>query len=445
MISVQEALDRILSYVQVLPAEDKPLLEALGQVLDEDIDAGFDIPPLDNTAMDGYAVRAEDTAGATPDSPRDLRVTGEVAAGYQFQGRVEPGAAVRIMTGAPIPDGADSVVPFEETDEPFDKAPERTQKLTANVRIFKEARPGANIRYAGEDLHAGQTIVRRGTVLRASEIGVIASVGRASVRVIRRPLVAVLSTGDELLELGRPRTGARIYDSNAHSVGALVQRHGGVPKLLGIAKDTVEALTAKIHEGLDADMMITSAGVSRGDYDVVKDVLAREGEIAFWTVAMKPGKPLAFGCFRPQGRPSGSTAGRTVPHIGLPGNPVSSMVAFELFGRPAMFKMMGKTDWRRPVVRAVAEDEITNRDDPRVFFARCLVTEREGRYYASLTGSQGSGILTSMMRANGLTIIPPDVDVVRLGDEIDVLMLDWSRGEEWGSYLAADDRARGLF
>jgi molybdopterin molybdotransferase len=282
-------------------------------------------------------------------------------------------------------------------------------------------------------VRSGEVVVHRGTVIRASEIGVIASLGRASVRVIRRPVVAVLSTGDELLAPGEERSGARIFDANAHSVGSLVLRHGGVPRLLGIARDTVDALTAKIKEGLDADMLVTSAGVSRGDYDVVKDVLAREGEIDFWTVAMKPGKPLAFGCFYPDGE-----GGRRVPHIGLPGNPVSSMVAFELFGRPAILKMMGKRDWRRPVVRAVAEERIVNRDDPRVFLARCFVTERDGRYYASLTGAQGSGILTSMMRANALTIIPAEVDVVEPGEEIDVLMLDWSRGEEWGSYLSTE-------
>ncbi|HET8944771.1 MAG TPA: gephyrin-like molybdotransferase Glp, partial [Dehalococcoidia bacterium] len=343
MISVDEALSRILSYVDILPAEEVTLVEALGQVLDEEITAGFNIPPLDNTAMDGYAVRAADTEGAGAESPVRLRVIGEVAAGYEFAGHVEPGTAVRIMTGAPIPAGGDAVVPFEETDEPFDKAPERSRKLDGTVKVFKAARPGANIRHSGEDLKAGEVVVRRGTVLRPSEIGVIASVGRGTVRVIRRPVVAVLSTGDELLEPGQERTGARIYDSNAHSVASLVRRYGGVPRLLGIAKDTVEALTAKIHEGLDADMLITSAGVSRGDYDVVKDVLAREGEIDFWTVAMKPGKPLAFGCFYPDG-----SGGRRVPHIGLPGNPVSSMVAFELFGRPAMMKMMGKQDWRRP-------------------------------------------------------------------------------------------------
>jgi molybdopterin molybdotransferase len=243
--------------------------------------------------------------------------------------------------------------------------------------------------------------------------------------VIRRPVVAILSTGDELVEAGKSKPPAKIYDANAHSVGALVRRCGGVPRLLGIAKDTVKALTAKIHEGLDADMLITSAGVSRGDYDVVKEVLAQEGDIDFWTVAMKPGKPLAFGCFQ--------KGGRRVPHIGLPGNPVSSMVTFELFGRPALMKMMGKTNWRRPTVKAVAEERIVNRGDERRFYARCIVREKEGRYYASLTGPQGSGMLTSMVHANGLTVIPPEVDEVQPGEEIEVIMLDWSQGEEWGT------------
>jgi molybdopterin molybdotransferase len=425
MISIEEALERILGYVSVLDAEEKHPLGALGQVLDEDIVATFDIPPRDNTSMDGYAVRAEDTAGASESSPRELSVIGEVAAGYLFEGEVAPGTAVRIMTGAPIPAGADSVVPFEETDEPFEKPPEKAQALAAKVRVFKAAKAGNNVREAGQDVRAGELVLAKGTVLRPPEVGVIASLGRDRVRVIRRPEVAVLSTGDELLDPGEPLQPAKIYDANQYSIAALVGRFGGVPRLLGVAKDTVEDLTASVREGLGADMLVTSAGVSRGDYDIVKDVLAREGEVAFWTVALKPGKPLAFGSFRHDGR--------RVPHIGLPGNPVSSMVAFELFGRPAILKMMGKTDWSRPIVKAIAEERIENAGDPRVYFARCVVTERDGRYYARLTGSQGSGVLTSMTRANGLTIIPADVDVVEPGSEIDVLMLDWSFGEESGA------------
>jgi molybdopterin molybdotransferase len=377
--------------------------------------------------MDGYAVRAADTEGATEGAPRELRVIGEVAAGYLFDGGVGPGEAVRIMTGAPMPAGTDSIVPFEETNEPFEKAPQESRSIAASVQIYKATRPGNNVREAGQDVQKGRTVIRKGTTLRPADIGVIASLGLDRVRVIRRPVVGVLSTGDELLDPGQPREPGKIYDANQYSVAALVERFGGVPMLLGVAKDNIDDLTARVHKGLAADMLVTSAGVSRGDYDIVKDVLAREGKVAFWTVAMKPGKPLAFGVFEKDGR--------RVPHIGLPGNPVSSMVAFELFGRPAILKMMGKTDYRRPVVRAIAEDRIENVGDPRTYYARCIVAEREGRYYARLTGAQGSGVLTSMARANGLAIIPADVDIVEPGKEIDVLMLDWSRGEEHGSFL----------
>jgi len=425
MISVDEALERILSYVSVLEPEEKRILAALGQVLTEDMIAPFNIPPLDNSAMDGYALQAASTAGASRSAPVVLRVVGELAAGYVFEGEVTPGAAVRIMTGAPVPRGADAVVPFEETEESVHKAPTAMRRIDEGVRILREARAGSNIRRAGEDIREGQRVLVKGVVLRPAEIGLLASIGRTTVKVVRRPVVAVLSTGDELVEVGQPLPPGRIYDSNVYSLAALIDRYGGIPKVLGIARDTVEALVAKIHQGLDADMLLTSAGVSRGDYDMVKDVLAREGEIDFWTAAMKPGKPLAFGIFR-----SGQ---RRIPHIGLPGNPVSSMVSFELFARPAILKMMGKTHWQKPTIRAIAKERIVNRDDPRRYYARCVVTEEGGRYYASLTGPQGSGILSSMAIANALTVIPEDVDVVEPGEEITVMMLDWSQGGEWGT------------
>jgi len=425
MISVDEALERILNYVSVLEPEEKPILEALSQVLAEDVIAPFNIPPLDNSAMDGYAVQAASTVGASRSSPVELQVVGELAAGYVFEGEVTPGTAVRIMTGAPVPRGADAVVPFEETEEAAHKAPTTARRIDEGVRILTEARPGSNIRRAGEDIREGQRVLAKGVVLRPAEIGVLASIGRVMAKVVRRPVVAVLSTGDELVEVGQPLPPGRIYDSNVYSLAALIERYGGIPKVLGIATDTVEALVDKIHQGLDADMLLTSAGVSRGDYDMVKDVLAREGEIDFWTAAMKPGKPLAFGFFR-----SGQ---RRIPHIGFPGNPVSSMISFELFARPAILKMMGKTHWQKPAIRAIAKERIVNRDDPRRYFARCVVSEEGGRYYASLTGPQGSGILSSMAAANALTVIPEDVDVVEPGEEITVMMLDWSQGEEWGT------------
>ena len=415
MISVEEALRRVLDNVSLLAPEAKPILDALGQVVAEDVISAIDIPPLDNTAMDGYAVRTADTHGASEQSPVTLRVVGELAAGYLFDGTVEPGTAVRIMTGAPMPPGADAVVPFEETDEPSGRAFGSFAKSRGVVGILKAASAGANIRRAAEDIRRGQAIIRAGAVLHPAQVGVLASLGNATVRVHRRPVVAILSTGDEVREPGQPLAPGQIYDSNAYSIAAMVLANGGVPKQLGIAKDTVEALTAKLREGLDADMLVTSAGVSRGDYDVVKDVLAKEGEVDFWTVRMRPGKPLAFGAF--------ASGGRRVPHIGLPGNPVSSMVSFELFGRPAIFKMLGRSDWQRPRVRAIAEESIPNTDGRRVF-ARAIVTQRDGRYYAALTGPQGAGVLTSMAVANALAVVPEDVPGVQLGDEVEVMLLD---------------------
>ena len=420
MISVEEALTRILGYVHVLEPEERPLLDALGQVLAEDVVAGYDIPPLDNTAMDGYAVRAVDTEGASPERPAHLRVVGELAAGHLYEGEVAPGTAVRIMTGAPLPAGADAVVPFEETDEPAGREFGSFAKPVASVAIYRAVGKGDNVRYAGEDIRKGATVLTKGATLRPAHIGALANLGRATVKVIRRPVVAILSTGDELVPLGEPLPPGKIHDSNNYSISALVRQSGGIPKPLGIARDSVEELTAKIRSGLDADMLLTSAGVSRGDYDVVKDVLAREGEIDFWTVRMRPGKPLAFGTF-----PSGN---RRVPHIGFPGNPVSSMISFELFARPAIFKMMGRSGWERPTLRAVVEGRIVNRDGRRIF-ARAVVRERDGRYYASLTGPQGSGILTSMVVANALAIVPEDVAAVEPGEEATVMMLNWSHDE----------------
>lgn len=420
MISVEEARERILAFFSRLEPERKPILEAPGQVLAEDIVAPFDIPPLDNTGMDGYAVRAADTAGATEVAPATLRIVANLAAGYVHETPVGPGEAVRIMTGAPIPPGADAVVPFEETDEVL-RGPNERPTGGDSVTIFKAAHPGANIRNRAGDVGTGSTILSAGRVLRPSEVGLLASVGLSHVSVFRRPVVAVLSTGDEVTLPGKPLLPGRIYDANSPSIAALISSFGGIPRVMGIARDTIDDLTEKIHQALDADMLVTSAGVSRGDFDVVKDVLAAEGSIDFWTVRMRPGKPLAFGAFR-------APDGRQVPHLGLPGNPVSSMVSFELFGRPAIFKMLGRSGWERPILRAIVRQRVVN-TDPRRFYGRCIVTQGEdGRWYADLTGPQGSNILTSMSAANALTVIPETVEVVEAGEEIDVMMLDWQHG-----------------
>ncbi len=421
MLPVEDAAERILSFCAPLPAERLAIEDAVGQVLATDISAPFDIPPHDNTAMDGYAVQSDSTDGAAESNPVRLKVIGELAAGYLFDGSVGPGEAVRIMTGAPMPDGADTIVPFEETDEIGLRAPGQEHAAIDDVGILKAAGPGNNIRRRGEDVRQGQQVLDAGAVLRGPQVAVLASLGVGEVDVIRRPRVAILSTGDELLTPGEPPAPGKIYDSNSYGLSALVSQYGGIPKRFGIAQDTIPALTAKINEALETcDLVITSAGVSRGDFDVVKEVLAREGAIDFWTVKMKPGKPLAFGEFA-------APDGRRVPHIGLPGNPVSSLLAFELFGRLAIQQMMGRRPQPRPIVRAIAEEDIVNTDWRRVYARAILEQDAEGRWHARLTGPQGSGVLTSMALASGYAVCPEDRERVHAGEECDVIMVDWDQ------------------
>jgi len=413
MISVEEALGKILDFVGVLEEEEKPLLDGLGQVLAEDVYAPFDVPPQDNSAMDGYAVQAGSIEGASYEAPKILRVVGEIGAGSVPKVKVEPGTSVRIMTGASLPQGADVVVPFEATDEVDRK---RTSLSEAEIGIRSSLPGGSNIRRSGEDIAKGELVMKRGSVLRPAELGVLASLGKGVVSVIRRPVVGILATGDEVLDISQPLLPGRIYNSNTYSLAAQVLGYGGIPKPLGVAPDEVGQLSKALCLALDCDMLITSGGVSLGDYDVVKQVLAAEGDISFWTVRMKPGKPLAFGTFKRDN-------GKKVPHLGLPGNPVSSMITFEVFARPAIAKMMGKRSWAKPSIMAILEDSIENNDGRRVF-ARVVVRKREGKHFASLTGPQGSGVLTSMTKANGLAIIPETTEEVKPGTIVEVMMLD---------------------
>jgi len=394
MLSVEEALEQVLAMFHPLEAEHVPLLEALGRVLAEDIIAIGDIPPHANTAMDGYAMQAADLRNAGPESPKRLRVIENLAAGYLAAERVTPGTAIRIMTGAPLPEGADAVIPFEATQQDGEW-----------VDCFAEMPLGANIRPAGEDIHAGERPLTRGARIRPQEVGMLAALGYGEVAVFRRPRVAVLATGDELVAVNAPLLPGKIRNSNSYSNAAQVLQYGGIPLMLGIAQDTVNDLTAKIHAGLaqGADLLITSGGVSVGDFDVVKKVLAAEGEISFWRVRMKPGKPLAFG--RITAEVNG--AQRTVPVLGMPGNPVSTMVSFELFARPAILTMLGLTDIHKPTFEAILDQEIP-RKDARRHYVRVHITRGADGLHATPTGDQGSGILSSMVRANGLAIIPEE-------------------------------------
>ncbi len=399
MLSVEKALERILREFHPLEPERVPILEALDRVLAEDVCANVDIPPYANSSMDGYAVQAADTAGVSREAPVRLLVVGGVPAGYVSEKEVTPGTTICITTGAPIPPGADGVVRVEDTEAEGEW-----------VTIFAEAPRGQYIRPAGEDVRKGELVLWRGTFVRPQEIGMLATLGRKDVLVMRRPRVAILATGDEVVEVDAPLAPGKIRNANSYSNAAQVVKYGGIPILLGIARDRAPELTQKIRAGLEqgVDLFLTSGGVSMGDFDLVKNVLAAEGTIDFWKVRMKPGKPLAFGQID------------GVPFLGLPGNPVSVMVSFEMFVRPAILKMLGVTEWERPVVEATLMDAIPHKDERR-HYLRVRLEYRDGAYYAYLTGEQGSGILSSMVKANALAVIPEEWDHVSAGARVNCL------------------------
>ena len=415
MLSVEEAYERILASFSPLEAEEVPLMQSLGRVLAQDVYSPLDLPPLANSAMDGYAVLHRDIERAGKDSPVVLSVIGLVAAGQVSSQQVTPGDAIRIMTGAPIPAGADTVIPFEETDEVQRR---RTGLPLDQVAILAGLPLGSNVRPSGEDVRSGELVLEAGVPIRAAEVGVMASLGLDQAKVVRSPVVSILATGNELAMAGEALGPGQIYDSNSFSVAASVLAAGGTPRLLGIARDNLEDLHGKLVEAEGSDLVITSAGVSKGDYDIVKDVLDQRGEINFWSVRMRPAKPLAFGHLKSDG-------GKQSPLLGLPGNPVSAMVAFEMFARPAIRRMRGLKELERPRVQGVLTGPIHNYDGRRVY-ARVEVTRENGVYYAAPAGPQGSNILTSMSRANGLAICPEDLPSKDQGETVQIIMLDWN-------------------
>ncbi len=413
MISVEEARAYILQHFAPLEPERVDLLDALDRVLTQDIFSPINVPPHNNSAMDGYAVRAEDIRGASPQNPIRLRVVADLGAGYVPSTGVTQGTAIRIMTGAVMPPGADTIVRFEDTSEAVSQ--KASGKGSGAVEILSAPERGTSVRLAGEDIRQNEIVLPKGTTLRPSEIGLLASIGQSKVAVHRRPRVAILATGDELVAIDEPLTEGKIRNSNEYSNAAAVLKAGGIPIRLGIARDNVEDLTRKIRAGIDAgaDLFITSAGVSVGDYDIVKDVLNTEGEMHFWQVNMKPGKPLAFGI-----------VGKT-PLLGLPGNPVSALISFETFARPAILTMLGKTRFARPYVNAILRDRAENNAGRRNYIRVHVSRNDNGEYVATTTGEQGSGILSSVTRANGLLEMPPDVLEYRPGDRVRVTMLDY--------------------
>lgn len=402
MISVEEARRIILENIRPLKeTEAKEMCSCLGRVLAFDLMAKENIPPFSNSAMDGFAARAKDLAGASRENPKTLEVIESLAAGYTARRSVGSMRAIRIMTGAPLPKGADSVVMVEDT-----------KNKEEFVIIFKEVEKGENVRYAGEDVKKGEIVIKNGTVLKSGHIGLLASLGAGKIKVFRQPRVAILATGDELVEIGQRLSPGKIRNSNAYSLYGQALKMAALPILLGIARDNKKDLEQKIRKGLSADMLLVSGGVSVGDYDFVKDVLKDLGtQMKFWRVAMKPGKPLAFGMMN------------GVPVFGLPGNPVSSMISFEQFVRPALLKMSGAREISRFYLPAIAKEDFEKKKGLR-YFLRVILENKDGQLYASLTGPQGSGILKSMALANGIMELPEDMEVLRKGEKAKVTYLD---------------------
>jgi len=400
MIQVEEALDTILSKIKFKGVEKVPLGQALGRVLAEDVVSRVNNPPLDNSAMDGYALIAEDIQSATPENPVKLDVVEEIAAGYTAKGVLKPGQAMRIMTGAPIPSGANAVLMQEDT-----------QKDGNAILCLDKADVDENIRMAGEDVKIGEEVIKKGTTLSPAHIGMMAVVGRSQIAVGQRPIVSILSTGDEILELDETPEGPQIFNSNGHMLAAQIKSAGGIPVYLGIAKDTEKDLMEKFESALKADVVVSSGGVSVGDYDLVKSSLQKMGQdMLFWKVAMKPGKPLAFGRI-------GDT-----PIFGLPGNPVSSFVSFEQFVRPSLRKTMGCSDLSHKTVQAKLTRTI-HKKPGRLHFLSSIVSWADGEYTVTPAGEQGSGILKSAANANGLLIFPLEAEEIKQGQEVAVQLL----------------------
>ncbi|MFW5940986.1 MAG: gephyrin-like molybdotransferase Glp [Chloroflexota bacterium] len=410
-LTVADALAMVLAGVDVLPGERVPLLRALHRVLAEPVVAQDSLPPFANSAMDGYAVRAGDVAGASRGTPATLRVVGDIAAGSDEDVVLHAGTAARIMTGAPLPEGADAVIPVEDTSEPWRDV---ERPLPEQIEIYREVGSGDYVRYPGEDIEAGTEVLPAGHLLRPQEIGVLASLGVAQVPVIRQPRIGVLATGDELIAVEEPLRPGKIRNSNGYAQTAQVSGLNAEPVDLGVAGDSEQEVRSRLQAGLDAgvDLFVSSAGVSVGAYDVVKAVLEQEGNVGFWRVRMRPGKPLAFGTYA------------RIPYLGLPGNPVSAMVSFERFVRPAILKMAGHTELERPRVTVTVTEALSS--DGRESYLRAHVTRGEdGDYLATTTGSQGSHIMTSLVKANALVIVPEGVTEVAAGQRLEALMIDW--------------------
>ena len=413
LLNVDTALANILANMKTLLAETVSLPESHDRVIAEDIVSPIDLPPFDNSAMDGYAIRYEDSAAAAPVNPVTLSVAMDILAGSAPDGSLESGQAARIMTGAPVPACATAIIPVEDTDDDWSKGED--SPLPAEVRLYRQLAAGENIRSAGENIAAGATVMAAGTVIGPAEIGMLAGIGCPRVEVIRQPKVAILSSGDELVDIYDELTPGKIRDTNGYTLAGLIRQAGGIPIRLPIAKDSLDSIRALYRRALEInpDLLISTAGVSVGAADLVREVMNELGDIDFWRINMRPGKPLAYGTI--QG----------IPFFGLPGNPVSTMVTFEVLVKPALAKIAGRP-FKRETVKAITAG--TLKSDGRRSYNRVILSQENGRIMAQTTGIQSSGALMSMVKADGLAIIPEGTTDVPPGSELNVILLrrpDW--------------------
>lgn len=402
MIPVSEARRIILENISLLGTEVAALDDCLFRVLAEPVAARRDVPPTDNSAMDGFALTALATMGASDGNPVSLPIVRTIRAGDLAGPPIQEFETVRIMTGAPVPEGVDTVVMVEDT-----------YVEAESLILTKPVQKGANIRQAGEDIKTTDEVLPAGRPLRPADLGLVASQGIAQLKVYRRPEVAILATGDEVVSLGEVPHEAQIYSSNSHTLSALVAECGAIPRQLGIGRDDPDHLAAMIEEGLQSDVLVTAGGISMGDYDYLKEVFSRNGiEVLFWKVAQKPGKPMTFGLRHGK------------PVFALPGYPVSAALSFELYVRPALRKMMGYKRLLRPTVRAVLEEGIRKKPGRRNFIRGVVQRREDGILYVRTTGEQGSGILRSMSKANGIIVLAEDMEGAKAGERVEVYLID---------------------
>lgn len=411
MISVNEALDRLLLSFSPVDSEEVPLEKAAGRILSTHVTSEIDLPLFTNSSMDGFAVKAEDVHGADPSSPVRLQIIEDIPAGKEPSRVIEKNQASRIMTGAPLPEGADAVVPIEDTDQ-YELESRKELVLPDEIEIYRSIKPGAYVRKKGEDISARDTVLKANSQLRPQDLGLLAMLGIAKISVYRRPRIVILSTGDELLPIELPLQIGKIHDSNAYTLSAMITRDGGESVYLGIVPDRELAVREFLVEAVnkDADLILSSAGVSVGAFDFVRTVVQSDGSLDFWQVNMRPGKPIAFGHFR------------DIPFIGLPGNPVSAFVGYEVFVRPVIRKLAGMQFSPRKRIKTKILEGINS--DGRESYLRAVVKLHNGEWTAKLTGHQGSGNLFSLVQANALLIIPSGVKSLPSGTDVDAWLLD---------------------